>query len=115
MGKAAIATRKKGVKRRKASAKQALKTAAKRTTSKKAKSKVHRAGRVARTSVTKKQRPRKAAVVEASRDALNQVTEVRVEETIIDVIEEPVPGAIDVTEAKTIETENSAAASTSLS
>ena len=49
-----------------------------------------------------KRQPRKAAVVEASRDALNQVTEVRVEETIIDVIEEPVPGAIDVTEAKTI-------------
>ncbi len=115
MGKATIATHKKGAKRRKASTKQARKTAPRRITSKKAKSKVRRPSRVARTSMTKKQRPPKAAVAEPSREARNQVVEVPVEDAIIDVIQEPVLSVVDVTEAKTMETENSAIAPTSVS
>jgi hypothetical protein len=107
MAKAKIATRKKGSKRRKASAKVERKSAAKRTTAKKVKSKVRRAGGVARRSMTKKQRAPKVAATEASRKTLNQVVEAPAEDTIIDVIEEPVPGVVDVTEVQTIATANS--------
>jgi hypothetical protein len=105
MAKTKVATRKKGSKRGKASAKPARKAAAKRTTAKKAKSKVRRAGRGARPSMTKKQRPPKAAASEV----------LRVEDTIIDVIEEPVPGVVDVTEDETIQTASSTPAPAALS
>jgi hypothetical protein len=104
MAKAKIATRKQGSKRGKASAKPARQAAAKRTTAKKAKSKARHAGRGARTSMTKKPRPPKAAATEAPRKTSNQVVEVSVEDTIIDVIEEPVPGVVDVTEDEKIQT-----------
>jgi hypothetical protein len=43
-------------------------------------------------------RPSKIAVRKAPRKALRQVVEVPVEDTIIDMIEEPVPGVVVVTE-----------------
>jgi hypothetical protein len=64
-----------------ASAKVERKSAAKRTTAKKVKSKVRRAGGVARRSMTKKQRAPKVAATEASRKTLNQVVEAPVEDT----------------------------------
>ena len=99
MAKAKTATRKKGSKRGKASAKPALKPAAKRTTAKKAKSKVRHAGRGApTTTMSKKQRLTKAAASEAPRKGPIQVAEVPVEDTSVDVIEEPAPGVVDFTE-----------------
>jgi hypothetical protein len=103
MAKAKTATRKKGSKRGKTSAKPARKAAAKRTTAKKAKSKVRRAGRGAPTFMTKKQRPPKAAASEAPKKTPKQVVEAPIEDTIIDVTEEPVPGAVDATEDETIQ------------
>jgi hypothetical protein len=73
MAKAKIVTRKKGSKRGKVSAKPVRQAAAKRTTAKRAKSKVQRAGS-SRTPI-KKVRPPKTAL-----------------------IDEPVPGVVGVTE-----------------
>lgn len=94
------ALRKKSSKRDKASAKPARKKAAKRTTPKKAKSKVRRAGRSAPKPAAKKKQPSKLA----ARKAPRQVAEVPVETTIIDVIEEPVPGVVVVTEYESVRT-----------
>ena len=69
------------------SARGARKRAAKHATSKKAKSKVRRAGGGAPKSAAKKKRPPKTA----TRKTPKHVVEVPVEDTIIDVIEEPVP------------------------
>ena len=102
-----VATRKKSSKRGKARAKPARKKAAKRTTSKQAKSKVRRAGSGAPKPAIKKKRPPKTAARKAPRKApRNQkVVEVpAVEDTIIDVIDEPVPGVIRVTEYELIRT-----------
>ena len=44
------------------------------------------------------------AARKASRKPVRQVVEVPVEDTIIDVIEEPVPGVVVVTEYETIRT-----------
>jgi hypothetical protein len=93
MAKAKTATRKKGSKRGKASAKRARKAAAKRITAKKAKSKVRLAGRGGPTSMTKKQRPPKAAAV----------------------IEEPAHGVVGVTGDETIQTANATPAPAPLS
>jgi hypothetical protein len=95
-----IAARKKSSKRGKASAKLARKKATKRATSKKATSKVRRAGMSATKPAAKKKRPPKTAAREAPR----QVAEVPVETTIIDVIEEPVPGVVVVTEYESVRT-----------
>ena len=95
-----IATRKKSSKRGKASAKPARKKAAKRTKPKQAKSKVRRAGGGAPKSAAKKKRPPKTA----ARKTPKHVVEVPVEDTIIDVIEEPVPGVVVVTEYESIRT-----------
>jgi hypothetical protein len=57
--------------------------------------------------MTKKQRSPKVAATKASRKMLNQVLEAPVEETIINVMEEPVLGVVDVTEVQTIATANS--------
>ena len=97
-----VATRKKSSKRGKASAKPARKKAAKRTTPKKAKSKVRRAARAAPKSLAKKKLPPKTA--KAPRKPPRQVVEIPVEDTIIDVIEEPVPGVVVVTEYESIRT-----------
>jgi hypothetical protein len=78
-----IATRKKASKRGKATAKPSRKKAAKRATPKK--------------------RSRKTTAKIAPRKAPRQKVPV-VEDTIIDVIDEPVPGVVRVTEYETIRT-----------
>ena len=98
-----VATRKKSSKRGKASAKPTRKAAAKRTTPKAAKSKVRRAGSGAPKPAVKKKRPPKSAARKAPRKAPRQVV-VPVEDTIIDVIEEPAPGVVVVTEYESIRT-----------
>ena len=75
------ATRKKASKRGKASAKPARKEAAKHA--------------------TPKRRPRKATAKKAPRKAPRQKAPV-VEDTIIDVIDEPIPGVVRVREYETI-------------
>lgn len=95
-----VAARKRSSKRGKASArvsaKAARKIAAKRATPKKAKSRVRRAGLSARKpAASKRQEPE---MVEAL-----PVAEMPVETTIIDVIEEPVPGLIATTEHHSIQ------------
>src|SRR5674476_1602271 len=99
-GKRRVATRKKSSKRGKASAKPARKKAAKSTKPKQAKSKVRGAAK----PMAKKQRPSKVAARKAPTKPPRQVVEVPVEDTIIDVIEEPVPGVFVVTEYETIRT-----------
>jgi hypothetical protein len=94
-----VATRKKSSKRGKASAKPGRKRAAKRATPKEAKSKVQRAGSGAPKPGVKKKRPPKTAARKAPRQVV-----VPVEDTIIDVIEEPVPGVVVVTEYESIRT-----------
>jgi hypothetical protein len=98
-----VATRKKSSKRGKASAKPARKKAAKRTKPKQAKSKVRRAGGGAPKPAVKKKRPPKTAARKAPRKAPRKVV-VPVEDTIIDVIDEPAPGVIRVTEYESIRT-----------
>jgi hypothetical protein len=98
-----VATRKKSLKRGKASTKPARKKAAKRTPPKQAKSKVRRAGSTAPKPAVKKKRPPKTTARKAPRKAPRQVV-VPVEDTIIDVIEEPVPGVVVVTEYESIRT-----------
>ena len=70
---------------------------------KQAKSKVRRAGGGAPKPAVKKKRPPKTAARKAPRKAPRQVV-VPVEDTIIDVIEEPVPGVVVVTEYESIRT-----------
>ena len=95
-----VATRKKSSKRGKASAKHARKKAAKRMTPKQAKSTV----RGAPKPMSKRQRQSKIATKKAPSEMPRQVVEVPVEDTIIDVIEEPVPGVVVITEYETIRT-----------
>jgi hypothetical protein len=95
-----VAARKKSLKRGKASTKPARKMAAKHTTPKKAKSKIQRAGMSAKKSAAKKKRPPETA-------ERRQVAEVPVKTTIIDAIEEPVPGVIAVTEYESVQTATS--------
>jgi hypothetical protein len=100
-----VATRKKRAKRGKASTKPTRKTVAKRTTPKQAKSKVRRAGSGVLKPAVKKKRPPKTAARKAPRKAPRRVVEAPVvEDTIIDVIDEPVPGVIRVTEYESIRT-----------
>jgi hypothetical protein len=54
--------------------------------------------------MAKKKRPSKIAARKAPRKTPRQVVEVPVEDTIIDVIEEPVPGVVVVTEYEMIRT-----------
>ena len=54
--------------------------------------------------MAKKQRPSKVTARKAPRKAPRQVVKVPVEDTIIDVIEEPAPGVVVVTEYETIQT-----------
>jgi len=89
-----VAARKASSKRGKASASPSRKKVAKRVTPKKVKSKVRRATKPA----AKKKRPAKTAVRKAPR----QGAEVPVETTIIDVIEELVPGVLVVTEYESV-------------
>ena len=99
-----VATRKKSSKRGKASTKPARKKAAKRTTPKKARPKVRQAGRGALKSTAKKRRPPKPEAKIAPRKAPREVVEVPVvEDTIIDVTDEPVPGVLRVTSTNRFE------------
>ncbi len=93
-----VATRKKSSKRGKAIAKPAHKKAAKRTALGKAKSKVRGLGK----SATKPAAHKNLAPKAAARRKSGQVVEAPVETTIIDVIEEPVPGVIVVTEFESV-------------
>ena len=85
-----VAARKKSSKRAKASAKPARKMAAKHATPKKAKSKIRRAGMSATKPVAKKKRPPETA-------ERRQVMKMPVKTTMIDVIEQPAPGAVVAT------------------
>src|SRR5713101_4587681 len=95
-----VAARKKDSKRGKASAKLARKMVAKHATPKKAKSKVQRAGMSVKKPAAKKKRPRETV-------ERRQVVEMPVENTIIDLIEEPVPGVVAVTEYESVRTATS--------
>jgi hypothetical protein len=98
-------TRKKSSRRGKASTKSARKKAAKRTTTKKAKSKVRRAGSGALKSTAKKKQSLKTAARKAPRNAAREVGNVSaVEDTIVDVIDEPMPAVFRVTEYETVQT-----------
>jgi hypothetical protein len=89
-----LATRKKSSKRGKVR----VKKAARPMRPKKRKSKVRQTGTRALKSIAKKKRPSKLAVKTAPRKAPI------VEDTIIDVMDEPVPGVVRVTEYETIRT-----------
>ena len=89
-----VAVRKKSSKRGKASTKPARKMATKHPTLKKTKSKVQRAGMSTKKSPAKKKRPRETM----ERRPVAEVPVTTVETTIIDVIEEPAPGVVAVTE-----------------
>lgn len=95
-----VSARKKSSKRGKAIVKPARKKAAKRATLKKAKSKVRRA----RPRATKPAAKKKRASKTAARKTPRQTAEVPVETTIIDVIEEPAPGVMVVTEYESVRT-----------
>jgi hypothetical protein len=94
-----LAPRKKSSTRTKASAKPARKTA-KNATMKKAKSKVQRARMGTKKSPAKKKRP--PEIME--RKPVAEVPVSTVESTIIDVIEQPSPDVVAVTEYKSVET-----------
>ena len=93
-----VVIRKKSSKRGKASAKPARKKSAKRTTPKQAKSKVRDAAK----PMSRRQRQSKIAARKTPNKTPRQVVEV--EDMIIDVIEEPVPGVVVVTEYEMIRT-----------
>jgi hypothetical protein len=96
-----VATRKKSSKRSKVIAKPARKKAAKRTAApSKAKSKVRSRGKSATKPAASKNLVPKAA----ARKEPRQVVEAPVETTIIDVIEEPIPGVVIVTEYESVRT-----------
>ena len=95
-----VAARKKSSKRGKASARPARKMAAKHATPKKAKSKIRRAGMSATKPVAKKKRPPETA-------ERRQVMEMPVTTTMIDVIEQPAPGAVVATEYESVRTTTS--------
>ena len=92
-----VGARKKSSKRGKARTKPSLKKAAKRAAPKKAKSKVRRAAK----SVTKPPAKKKRQL-EAMEPKAPQAIETPVETTIVDVIEEPVPGVVVVTEYESV-------------
>ena len=94
-----VATRKKSSKRGKESAKRVRK-AAKNATLKKAKSKVQRARMGTKKSPAKKKRLPKTM----ERRPVAEVPLSTVETTIIDVIEQPSPDVVAVTEYKSVET-----------
>ncbi len=94
-----VAKSKKSSKRGKTRTKPARKMVAKRTTPKKAKSKLRQAGRGALKSAVKKKRLPKTGAKMAPREVVEVPV---VEDTIIDVIDEPVPGVVRVTEYETI-------------
>lgn len=99
-----VAVRKKSSKRGKASTKPARKMATKHPTLKKTKSKVQRAGMSTKKSPAKKKRPPETM---ERRPVAEMPVETTVETTIIDVIEEPAPGVVAVTEYESVQTATS--------
>jgi hypothetical protein len=99
-----VAVSKKSSKRGKASAKPARKMAVKRATLKKMKSKVQRAGMSAKKSPAKKKRSPETV---ERRPVAETPVETTVKTTIIDVIEEPAPGVVAVTEYESVQTATS--------
>jgi len=105
-----VAVSKKNSKRGKARAKPARKMAVKRATLKKMKSKVQRAGMSAKKSPGAKKSPAKK---KRSRETMERrlvaetPVETTVKTTIIDVIEEPAPGVVAVTEYESVQTATS--------
>ena len=97
-----VAARKKSSKRGKASVKPARKM--KRTTPKKTKTKVRRAGMSAKKSPAKKKRPPETM---ERRPVAEMPVETTVETTIIEVIEEPALGVVAVTEYESVQTATS--------
>ena len=95
-----VAVRKKSSKRGKASTKPASKMATKHPTPKKTKSKVQSAGMSTKKSPAKKKRPPETM----ERRPVAEVPVTTVETTIIDVIEQPSPDVVAVTEYKSVET-----------
>jgi hypothetical protein len=93
-----VAARNVSSKRGKANNKPPRKTSAKRVTPKKVKSKVRRLGVSATKPTPKKKRPPRTVAGKTPR----QVADVPVETTIIDVIEEPIPGILVVTEYESV-------------
>jgi hypothetical protein len=87
-----LATRKKSSKRGKVSSKKAARPMRPR----KAKSKARQTGTRTLKSIAKKKRPPKLAAKMAPRKALI------VEDTIVDMIDEPVPGVVRVTEYESV-------------
>ena len=99
-----VVVRKKGSKRGKASAKPARKKSTKQATSKKTKSKLPRAGMSAKKpAAEKKQQP--PEIMEE-----RPMAETHVETTIIDLIEEPAPGVVAITEYESVRTATSISA-----
>jgi hypothetical protein len=93
-----VAARKVSAKRGTAGDNPARKKLAKRMTPKKVKSKALRAGKSAPKPAPKKKQPPKKATGKTP----TQVAAVPVETTIIDVIEEPVPGVLVITEYESV-------------
>jgi hypothetical protein len=99
-----VARRKKGARGGKAGAKPTRKKTARRATAKKTKSKIRRAGRGALKSTAKKEQPLKTAARKSPRKkAAGEVGNEAVEDTIFDVLDEPVPGVIRVTEYESVQ------------
>jgi hypothetical protein len=80
----------------------ARKRAAQRAAPKKAKSKVRKTARGARKSTVKKKRSPWVAARKALKKRPVQPATVPVEDTIVDVVDEPAPGVVRVTEYETI-------------
>lgn len=102
-GSKGVATRRRRSKGRKVSAMSARKKAAKRGKAKQGGSKV----RPANVSARKKSPSKLAETKTARKKAGGPAVGLPIEETIIDVIEEPVPGTIMITEYETVRTSNS--------
>jgi len=84
-------------------AKAKKRTATRKKASKRGKASAKRARKKAARHATPKRRPRKTTAKTAPKKAPRQKVPV-VEDTIIDVIDEPVPGVVRVTEYETIST-----------
>jgi hypothetical protein len=108
--KKTLATRKRSSKRLKAGAKAARK-ALNRGKRKQGRSKVRGAAKVR----AKARRPAKLEKKKASSKPRGQVADLPVRETIIDVIEEPIPGTIIVTEYEAVRTTSPISASSEAS
>jgi hypothetical protein len=100
MAKAKKRVARKASKRRKASSGSARRRVTKRVALKKANSKTRKPPRSVRKAAAKKKRTTKTVAKRAPRKLPSQT--IRVEDTIVDVIDEPAPGVTRVTEYETV-------------